>query len=103
MSEASVTSTVITSNAHQKLDILAVASEQMGLNSTQNFCEAPVDDTLDKLSSLDLGLNSSDLDVNLSGITLDSFSETAGLNCLGFGDGKIIEERMQFQDRGSCA
>ena len=102
----------ISTNAHQKVDdILAAASAQIGLNNAQNFCEAPADDTLDKLSSLDLGLNSSDLDVNLSGITIDSFSETIGLNfSLGIIDGKSSDERMPFQDSvrllqdgGSCA
>lgn len=103
---------VISTNSHQKVDdILASASAQIGLNNTQTFCEAPADDTLDKLSSLDLGLNSSDLDVNLSGITIDSFSETIGLNfSLGIIDGRSSDERMTFQDNirllqdgGSCA
>lgn len=99
-SQANSVSSVIPSNSHQKVDdIIAAASEQIGLNNPQNFCGTTADDTLDKLSSLDLGLNSSDLDVNLSGIILDSFSESAGLNfSLGLSDGKSTEERMQFQD-----
>lgn len=110
--QAGATSTVTSQIAHQKVDdILAAASEEIGLNNAQNFCETPVDDTLDnKLSSLDLGPNCSDLDVNLSGIILDSFSDSAGLSfSLGLSDGKFTEEKMQFQDnvrllqdRGSC-
>lgn len=110
IAQPNVASAVIPSNSHQKVDdILAVASEQVGLNNAQNFCETPADDALDKLSSLDLGLNSSDLDVNLSGITLDSFSESAGLNfSLSLGDGKNSEDRVHYQDnlklqdRGNC-
>lgn len=115
VSTAGTESTVISPDAHQKVeDILAAASAQIGLNNAQNFCETPEDVTLDKLSNLDLGLNSSDLnlsDVNLSGITIDSFSETIGLNfSLGLNDGKSSDERMPFQDTvrllqdgGSCA
>ncbi|GIY01087.1 embryonic polarity protein dorsal [Caerostris darwini] len=61
-------------------EILAVAKEQIGMNNTQTYCETASDETLDKLSSLDLGIDPNDLDVNLSGITLDSFSEPSGLN-----------------------
>lgn len=115
VSTAGAESTVISPNAQQKVeDILAAASAHIGLNNAQNFCVTPEDVTLDKLSSLDLGLNSSDLnlsDVNLSGITIDSFSETIGLNfSFGLNDGKSSDERMPFQDTvrllqdgGSCA
>lgn len=64
-------------NSLQKVeDILAVEKQQI---SSQAYCETTSDETLDKLSSLDLGIDPSDLDVNLSGITLDPFSES-GLN-----------------------
>ncbi|GFS96765.1 embryonic polarity protein dorsal [Nephila pilipes] len=82
----SVSGVIMSSNSQscsprQKVeDILAVAKEQIGMNNSQAFCETASDETLDRLSSLDLGIDPNDLDVNLSGITLDSFSETSGLN-----------------------
>ncbi|CAL1262646.1 unnamed protein product [Larinioides sclopetarius] len=71
-------------------DILAVAKEQIGMNNSQAFCETASDETLDKLSSLDLGIDPNDLDVNLSGITLDSFSEPSGMNF----SSSIMETKM---------
>ncbi|GFY77286.1 embryonic polarity protein dorsal [Trichonephila inaurata madagascariensis] len=81
MSGAIMSSNSQSCSPRQKVeDILAVAKEQIGMNNSQGFCETASDETLDRLSSLDLGIDPNDLDVNLSGITLDSFSETSGLN-----------------------
>lgn len=66
-------------NSLQKVEDI-LAKQQAGMNCSQAYCETTSDETLDKLSSLDLGIDPSDLDVNLSGITLDPFSESSGLN-----------------------
>ncbi|KAG8201816.1 hypothetical protein JTE90_027297 [Oedothorax gibbosus] len=68
-------------NSLQKVeDILGISKQPTGMSNATAYCETATDETLDKLSSLDLGIDPNDLDVNLSGITLDSFSEPSGLN-----------------------
>lgn len=66
-------------NSLQKVEDI-LAKQQAAMSCSQAYCETTSDETLDKLSSLDLGIDPSDLDVNLSGITLDPFSESSGLN-----------------------
>ncbi|XP_035207052.1 embryonic polarity protein dorsal-like isoform X1 [Stegodyphus dumicola] len=93
------TNSAVSSSRLKVEDILAIATEQIGMDNSQAFCETACDDTLDKLSSLDLGIDASDLDVNLSGITLDSFSDPSGLSfSTPVTEDKNSSEKLQYHD-----
>nr|BBD75287.1 dorsal protein [Parasteatoda tepidariorum] len=80
ISESRSTHNTALLESRQKVDdILAIAKDQVGIGNS-HFFDSQSDDNLDKLSSLDIGMDPCDMDVNLSNITLDSFSDASSLN-----------------------